>query len=315
MTEDNTKKDTFWREFLRNKAGVAGLIMLFMIIFVAVFAPILTIYDPYEMITATGADVMASPSPEHILGQDEVGRDVLSSVIYGSRISLLVGFSASMITVFLGCTIGLVSGYVGGRVDIALMRITDGVLVIPTLPLMLVIIAVAGRGLGYIILVIGLLTWPYTARIVRAQVLSVKERQYVLRAKAIGVSHIGIVLIHILPQVLPVIFASATLDISYAIISEASLSFLGLGDPSLVSWGSMLNRAFLRGAVSTGAWWYLVPPGILLAWVTMGLNLVSNAIQEIVNPRLRTHHLFDERKILSLLKRREFQPSLPGEER
>jgi len=315
MTEDKTKKYSFWREFLRNKAGVAGLIMLVTIIFVAVFAPILTIYDPYEMITATAADVMASPSHEHILGQDEVGRDVLSSVIYGSRISLLVGFSASMITVLLGCTIGLISGYVGGRVDIALMRITDGVLVIPTLPLMLVIIAVAGRGLGYIILVIGLLTWPYTARIVRAQVLSVKERQYVLRAKAIGVSHIGIVLVHILPQVLPVIFASATLDISYAIISEASLSFLGLGDPSLVSWGSMLNRAFLRGAVSTGAWWYLVPPGILLAWVTMGLNLVSNAIQEIVNPRLRTHHLFNERKILSLLKRREYQPSLPGEER
>jgi peptide/nickel transport system permease protein len=303
------KKDTIWREFLRNKAGVTGLVMLAMIIFVAVFAPMIASYDPYETITATTADVMAPPSPGHLLGQDEVGHDVLSSVIYGSRISLLVGFSASLITVLLGCTIGLISGYVGGRVDVALMRITDGVLVIPTLPLMLVIIAVAGRGLGYIILVIGLLTWPYTARVVRAQVLSVKERQFVMRARSIGVSHLGIVLIHILPQVLPVIFASATLDISYAIISEASLSFLGLGDPSLVSWGSMLNRAFLRGAVSIGAWWYLIPPGLLLAWVTMSLSLVSNAIQEIVNPRLRTHHLFDERKILSLLDRIKGQPS------
>ncbi len=183
------------------------------------------------------------------------------------------------------------------------MRITDGVLVIPTLPLMLVIIAVAGRGLIYIILVIGFLSWPYTARTVRAQVLSVKERQYILRARSIGVSKLGIVLVHILPQVLPIIFASATLDISYAILSEASLSFLGLGDPTLISWGSMLNRAFLRGAVSTGAWWYLVPPGFLLAWVTLGLNLVSNAVQEIVNPRLRTHHLFNERVILSSLRR------------
>jgi peptide/nickel transport system permease protein len=309
MTENITNKDSFGREFLRKKAGVTGLVMLVMITFVAVFAPIIAKYDPYETISATAADVMAPPSREHLLGQDEVGRDVLSSVIYGSRISLLVGFSASLITVLLGCTIGLISGYVGGRVDVALMRITDGVLVIPTLPLMLVIIAVAGRGLGYIILVIGLLTWPYTARVVRAQVLSVKERQFVMRARSIGVSHLGIVLIHILPQVLPVIFASATLDISYAIISEASLSFLGLGDPSLVSWGSMLNRAFLRGAVSIGAWWYLIPPGILLAWVTMSLSLVSNAIQEIVNPRLRTHHLFDERKILSLLDRIKGQPS------
>ncbi|MFN2111793.1 MAG: ABC transporter permease, partial [Anaerolineales bacterium] len=252
-----------------------GLVMLLLIILVAVFAPWLAPYDPYQSLAASGADVMAAPGPGHILGQDEVGRDVFSSVVYGTRVSLLVGFSASLITLTLGCVIGLSSGYMGGRLDVILMRITDGVLVIPTLPLMLVIIAVAGRGLIYIILVIGFLSWPYTARIVRSQVLSVKERQYILRARSIGVSHLGIVLVHILPQVLPVIFASATLDISYAILSEASLSFLGLGDPTLISWGSMLNRAFLRGAVSTGAWWYLVPPGFLLAWVTMGLNLVS----------------------------------------
>ena len=113
-------------------------------------------------------------------------------------------------------------------------------------------------------------------------------------------SGLGIVMVHILPQVLPVIFAEATLDVSFAILSEASLSFLGLGDPTLVSWGSMLNRAFMRGAVSRGAWWYLMPPGVALAWVTLGLVLVSNAVQEVVNPRLQTHHLFDERKIVSL---------------
>jgi peptide/nickel transport system permease protein len=309
MAKVTPHKNSFWWAFLRNKQGSIGSAMLLSILLVALFAPWLAPYDPYETITATADDVMAPPSLEHLLGQDETGGDVLSSVIYGTRISLLVGFAASLITMLLGCTIGLVSGYVGGRLDVLLMRITDGILVIPTLPLMLVIIAVAGRGIGYIILVIGLLSWPYTARIVRAQVLSIKERQFVMRATAIGVSHFGIVMVHILPQVLPVIFASATLDISYAIISEASLSFLGLGDPSLVSWGSMLNRAFLRGAVTRKAWWYLIPPGVLLAWVTLGLNLVSNAVQEVVNPRLQTHHLFDERKILAFLGRLNRQPS------
>ena len=309
MIEAKFSKNSFLGAFIRRKQGVVGMIMLLSIILVALFAPWIAPYDPYEPVTATSEDVLAPPSPEHPLGQDERGRDVLSQVIYGARISLLVGFAASVITVFLGCTIGLVSGFAGGRVDVILMRITDGVLVIPTLPLMLVIIAVAGRGIGYIILVIGLLTWPYTARVVRAQVFSVKERKFVLRARAIGVSTIGIVMVHIFPQVLPVIFASATLDISYAILAEASLAFLGLGDPTLISWGSMLNRAFMRGAVSSGAWWYILPPGFLLAWVTLGLNLVSNTIQEIVNPRLRTHHLFDERKILSLLDRFTHQPS------
>jgi peptide/nickel transport system permease protein len=136
--------------------------------------------------------------------------------------------------------------------------------------------------------------------VVRAQVLSVKERQFVMRARALGISPLGIIVVHILPQVLPVIFAETVLDISWAILSEASLSFLGLGDPTLVSWGSMLNRAFMRGAVTRGAWWYLLPPGFALAWVTLGLVMVGNAVQEIVNPRLETHHLFDERKIVAL---------------
>lgn len=293
----------FWRSFLRNRQGMLGLFMIISSVLIAVLAPVIAPYDPYETIRATAEDVMGAPSQAHLLGQDDVGRDVLSLVIYGARISLLVGFAASVIIVLLGCAVGMTAGYAGGRADMLLMRITDGILVIPSLPLMLVVIAVSGRGLTNIILVIGLLSWTYMARVVRAQVLTVKERQFVMRARAIGVSHLGIVFNHILPQVLPVIFAEATLDISYAILSEASLSFLGLGDPTLVSWGSMLNRAFMRGAVTKGAWWYLIPPGIALAWVTLGLTLLSNAVQEIVNPRLQTHHLFDERKMTSLLQR------------
>jgi peptide/nickel transport system permease protein len=303
MAEEQITQVPFWRQLLGKQQGLIGLVMLGLIFFVALFGPWIAPYDPYEPVEATAADVMAPPSPGHLLGQDEVGRDVLSLVIYGTRISLLVGFAASLITLLIGTTVGLTSGYVGGWVDILLMRITDGILVIPQLPLMLVIIAVSGRGIFNIILVIGLLTWTYTARTTRAQVLSVKERQFVLRARAIGVSHFWVVIRHILPQVLPVIFASATLDVSYAILSEASLSFLGLGDPTLISWGSILNRAFLRGAVAKGAWWYLIPPGFALVWVTLGLTMLSNAVQEIVNPRLQTHHLFDERKLVRLLGR------------
>jgi peptide/nickel transport system permease protein len=291
---------SFWRSFWQKKAGVIGLFMLVFAVLLALTANWISPYDPYESYDIKASDIMAPPSYDHFFGTDDSGKDVLSLVIYGARISLLVGFAASLIIIVLGCAIGVAAGYVGGRTDIILMRFTDAVLVIPALPLMLVVIAVTGRSITNIILIIGLLSWSYMARVVRAQVLSVKERQFVMRARALGIKDFNIVFIHILPQVLPVIFAEATLDVSFAILSEASLSFLGLGDPTLVSWGNMLSRAFMRGAVTVGAWWYLFPPGIALAWVTLGFVLVSNAVQEIINPRLKTHHLFDERKILSI---------------
>ena len=301
------KEEGIWRKFLRNKMGVVGMFMLVSILFVAAFAPWIAPYDPYQTVKATTEDVLAPPSPEHPLGQDDAGKDVLSAVLYGARISLLVGFSASLIIVVLGTVMGMLAGYFGGRADMIIMRVVDSVLVIPQLPLMLVIIAVAGRGIVNIVLVIGLLTWTYMARIVRSQVLSIRERTFILRARAIGVGNLLIMWRHILPQVLPVIFAEAILDVSWAILTEATLSFLGLGDPTLLSWGSMLNRAFLRGAITRGAWWYLIPPGLALAWVTLGLTFLGNAIQEIVNPRLKTHHLFNERKMVAI-KRSGYEP-------
>ena len=303
MAAQEKSRDSLWSAFLRRKSGIVGLLMLAAVIIPAVFAPWIAPYDPYEAVAATVDDVLAPPSREHLFGQDETGKDVLSAVIYGARISLTVGFAASLIIITLGSVVGMVAGYAGGRVDILLMRITDAVLVVPGLPLMLVIIAVSGRNSTNVILVIGLLSWTYAARVVRAQVLSVKERQFILRARSIGVGHLGIMIRHILPQVIPVISAQAILDVSFAILTEATVSFLGLGDPTLISWGSMLNRAFLQGAVTRGAWWYLVPPGLALAWVTMALTLLGNTLQEIVNPRLRTHHLFDERKVVALVQR------------
>jgi peptide/nickel transport system permease protein len=175
---------------------------------------------------------------------------------------------------------------------------------------MLVIISVWGRGLEKIIFVIGILGWTYGARVVRSQVLSIKERQFVLRARALGGGSLRIITRHIFPQVLPLILAQAVLDISGAIIAESSLSFLGLGDPTRVSWGMMLNFAFER-ALSRRAWWFLLPPGFAIVWVSVGLIMMGSTLEEIVNPRLKTHHLFDPRHMVALVTGR--RPKLEAE--
>ena len=292
--EADSPRNALWRKFLRKKAGLVGLFMFLTAILIALFAPQISPYDPYEAVQASTEDVMAPPSVEHLFGQDEAGRDVLSLVFYGSRVSLAVGFAASLIVIILGGTLGLLAGFYRGRSESVIMRVVDFMLVVPTLPLMLVIIAVLGRGLQNTILVIGLLSWAIMARVVRSETISVRERLYVLRARSIGVPSIVILIRHVMPQLAPLIFALAILGISSAILAEATLSFLGLGDPTLISWGSMLNRAFMRGAVTRGAWWYLVPPGLALAWVTLALTFLGTAIQEILNPRLESHHLFNE---------------------
>ena len=299
------------RQYLRKPMGVVGAVMLLLVIFFALFAPWLAPYDPEERVEVTPDEILAPPDGEHLLGRDDAGKDVLSQLIYGARVSLVVGFTASFMSMFIGTTVGLVAGYYGGRIGNGLMRVVDFLMVIPDLPLMLVIIAVMGRGLWNIILVIGLLGWTYTARLVRSQVLSVKERQFVLRARSLGASSGRIILRHVFPQVLPLVIAQAVLDISVAILAESSLAFLGLGDPTLISWGMMLNFAFER-ALSRQAWWFLLPPGFAIVWVSLALVLIGNALDEIVNPRLRTHHLFDPRRLVALVtgppRRAETQP-------
>ncbi len=286
-------------KFVRNPMGVIGTGMLLVVVCVALLAPELAPYDPQARLQVTPADILAPPDAQHLLGRDDAGRDVLSQLLYGARVSLIVGFTASFMSMIIGTTVGLVAGYFGGRVGNALMRVVDFLMVIPDLPLMLVIIAVMGRGLLNIILVIGLLGWTYTARLVRSQVLTVRERQYVLRARAIGASHMHIIWHHIFPQVLPLVIAQAVLDISVAILEESSLAFLGLGDPTLISWGTMLNFAFER-AISAQAWWFLLPPGFAIVWVSLSLILIGNTLDQIVNPRLRSHHLFDARRMVNI---------------
>lgn len=282
---------TFWQDFKRQRMGLIGLAMLLLAIGVAIFAAGLAPYNPKESVRVTIENIYAPPGPEHWLGTDDGGKDVLTNLIYGARVSLTVGFFASLITLVIGGTIGIVAGFYGGRVENFLMRLTDILLVVPDLPLMIILIAVLGRKLWVIIVVVGILSWTGTARIVRAQTLSVKERKFVQRARAIGAGNLYIIRRHIFPLVFPLLVVNAVLVISGIILYEATLAFLGLGDPTRLSWGQMLQFAFSRGGMSAGAWWALLPPGMAIAWVALSLTLLGNGLERVFNPRLELHHL------------------------
>lgn len=267
-----------------SRMGMVGVVILLVFLAIALLSPILIEFDP----SAFSLDRFQEPSyPEHILGTDEVGRDVFATLMYGSRVSLLVGVLASAISVLIGGAIGVLSGYYGGLAEEGLMRFTDIFLVIPQLPFMLLIAALAGPSLTNIILVIGVLSWPGTARIVRSQVITVKERTFIERARAIGSGEMHIIRKHVLPNVVPLMFANTILIIAVAILTESTLAFLGLGDPLVISWGSMLHYAFTSLAMSNGAWWYFVPPGICIALVVLGFTFLGYAMDEILNPKLR----------------------------
>jgi peptide/nickel transport system permease protein len=280
-----------WRSFVRHRMGLIGAAMLAIALFVAVFAPFLAPYDPYASVRVTILDIYQSPSAVHWLGTDDGGKDVFSSLLHGARVSLLVGFAAAAMALVIGGVVGIVAGYRGGWLGSLLMRITDFFLVIPDLALQIVLVAIIGPSLGTIIFVIGILGWTTTARLVRSQALSVRERKYVMRARAIGAGDVHILRRHILPAVLPLMLANMVLVISLAILSESTLAFLGLGDPTVISWGQMLNYAFGRGAVSAGAWWALIPPGLAIVWVVLGTTLLGTALEDALNPRLKRHHL------------------------
>jgi peptide/nickel transport system permease protein len=203
---------------------------------------------------------------------------------------MIVGFTAALVAMLVGGGIGLLAGYKGGGTDVGLMRMTDYFLVIPDLVLMIVVATVFGPSLSHVILVIGLLLWTTTARIVRAQVKSIRERVYVRRARSLGATHRRIVAQHILPQVAPLLIATTVLTIAYAIFDESALAFLGVGVPG-VSWGTMLEHAFVRTAMTQGAWWAFVPPGLSIGLVVIGCYLMGQAIEDALNPRLRVAHL------------------------
>jgi peptide/nickel transport system permease protein len=298
----------FWKASRRNKLGLLGSLLVLSAILAAIFAPLLTPYTPKEIIRDESGHGMtfAPPSIHGPLGTDDAGHDVWSQLIYGARISLMVGFMAGFIAMFVGSLFGIIAGYFGGKIDNLLMRVTDILLVIPDLPLMLILVATIRQmklnipPLTVLIAVIGLLYWTSTARLIRSQVLTIKERQFVARARAIGAGHAHIIRKHILPQIMPLIVANTVLILSTAILVESGLAFLGLGDPTKPSWGTMLNFAFDRSAVTNGAWWFFLPPGLAIVWVSLGCVLLGNVLEEMLNPRLTAHHLEGDQTMVTI---------------
>jgi peptide/nickel transport system permease protein len=276
-----------WDTIRRQKAASVGAAIILTFLILAVFAPLLAPSGPRTQV----GPVYGPPSSQHWLGLDDGGIDMVSLLFYGARISMIVGAAAALVATVIGGLIGITAGYVGGRVDGFLMRVTDYFLVIPDLVLMIVIAAIWGPALTHIILVIGLLLWTSTARIVRAQVMSVRERVYVKRARSLGCSHLRIVFRHVLPQIAPLLIANVVLTVAVAIFDETALAFLGLSDPTAISWGTVIEHGFLRQAVSYGAWWAIVPPGICVALLIMGCYLFGQAIEDALNPRLKVAHL------------------------
>ena len=268
------------------KLGRVGATILVLFVIAAVFAPVFAPHDP----TVRTAEPFAAPSLAHPLGANDVGQDILSELLFASRISLTVGIVTACLATILGVTIGVVSGYLRGPVDGVLMRGVDVILSLPFLPLMIVLAAFLGQNTTNLILVIGLLIWARPARLLRSQVLSVRESGHVQAARAIGATHIYIMIRHILPRITPLVAAQFVRTANVTIMLEASLAFLGLSDPFQKSWGAILFYANARSAFLTDAWlWWVLPPGLCIAAVVVSFAFLGFAIEERVDPRLRSN--------------------------
>lgn len=275
-----------WGLFRQSRSGLFGLTLLTLFILMAIFAPLLADPDGIEVTKATGP-ILAGPSGDYWLGTDDTGRSIVTLLIYGSRVSLFVGLLATLISVIIGTVVGLASGYLEGWPARILFRLTEWFLVIPFLPLALILATILGRGLFNIALVIGITSWPATTLLIRSQTLSIKERPYLERSRVLGGSRWHQVTRHVLPNVMPMVFANTTLTVAVAILTETTLSFLGLGDPTRISWGTILDNAFSVGAMTTGAWWYIIPPGVCVLLVVLSFTLVGQALEDVFNPKLR----------------------------
>lgn len=270
-----------------NLAATVGFLLMAAITLAAIFAPLVAPTELYERV----GDRFEPPSAAHPLGLDDAGQDIVTLLLYSTRVSLIVGFGATLLALLLGGVIGVVAGYGGGRSEGALMRFTDFFLVIPEVPLMMIIAAVWGAGVGKMVIVIGVILWTWTARVIRAQAKSIKERVYVKRARSLGAGHWHTVTRHVLPQLAPLLVVSAVLAFAVAVFDETALSFLGLGDPSQPSLGRMIALASGSGAVSNGAWWAIFYPGLVVTVIILSLTMMGTALEDALNPRLRVSHL------------------------
>ncbi|GAA1426882.1 ABC transporter permease [Microlunatus lacustris] len=274
------------REFAANRSGVVGLVLLLAVVVLAVLTPVLIPIETLDVTRLTAAQ-NEPPSGTHWLGTDPAGRDVVALLLWGSRISLLVGFAATAVSMVIGTVVGMAAGHFTGWAQAVIMRVIDFFLVIPGLVLAIVLSSVLSRGVWTIIIAIGVTSWAATARIVRSQTLSIEARDYIERSRALGAGDVHILVRHVLPAVLPLVLANTTLTVGSAVIAESTLSFLGLGDPTTISWGSMLKTALDTGAATAGFWWFVLPPGLAIVVVVLSFTLVGRALEAVVNPTLR----------------------------
>ena len=271
----------FWRRYKKNRPAIVGLIIILLILLNAILADSLAPYDPWEY---NFGEKLKPPSWGHLMGTDHFGRDVFSRVIYGSRVSLLIGLLAALITITVGVLLGAISGYFGGVIDNIIMRVTELFLVIPTFFLILLIVAVFGGSIWNVIGVIGITTWPGTARVVRASFLSLKEKEFVEAARLIGSNDFRLIFKHILPNAMGPVLVLTSLRVASSILAEAGLSFLGLGDVNHITWGQLLYKAQLYMRIS---WWSAVFPGLMIFIAVLAFNLVGDGLTDALNPRLK----------------------------
>ncbi|MCP3818177.1 ABC transporter permease [Streptomyces sp. A3M-1-3] len=276
----------FWRDFRSHRAGLGGLVLLGVFVLLALFAPLLADRDSLDITRVTAPSHLA-PSLHYPLGTDENGRSILTLLLYGTRVSLTVGLAATAISMAIGTLVGIMAGFYGGWARSLLMGVTDWFLVLPFLPLAIVLATLLGASLTNIIVVIGITSWPGTARLVCAQTLTIRARPYLERARALGAGGRHQMTRHVLPNAMPLVIANTVLTVSIAILSETTLSFLGLGDPTQVSWGSILDHANESGAMSRGEWWFVLPPGICVILVVLSFTLIGRTLETVLNPRLR----------------------------
>lgn len=279
--ENKTKSDgylIFEKYLLKNRKAKIGIGILLLFMVIAVFAPVIAPYNPKEI----NFMPWEKPSLKHLLGVNSYGQDIFSQMVYGTRVTLSVGILAGLLTSFIGVFVGLLAGYKGGRTGEILMRIVDVFLVVPTLAFMIVLAAfLPGMGILNLIIIIGALSWLWMARSIRSQTLSEAKREYVDAAKAQGMGSLEIMFKEILPNIIPVVTANMVMVITAAMLTEATLSFLGLGDPSLVSWGQMLSISFDNNAIIYNAWWWMLPPGFCIATLGFSFMLIGNSFLDI----------------------------------
>ena len=273
----------FWRTYRRSKLGLAGLTMLFFFVGIALAAPLIAPYDPWSRV----GPPFTPPNSSYIFGTNDAGMDILSELIYGTRTSLIVGVSAALIVSAIGTLVGLVAGYFGGVVETTLMRITDIFLLFPDLPFIMILTLYLGPSVWNIVLAIGILWWSGTARVIRSMVLTIKEEPFIEAAKAVGAGNRHIMLSEILPHVFPVIIVGVIRFTGFGILYEAGLSFLGLGDPTAKSWGTILHYAQTRGAFVRGLWGWFIPPGACISLTIISFTLISFSLDRILNPKMR----------------------------